>query len=246
MSEYEALFKLHDELQDFLPASVKGATVHYEFDGRPSIKDSIEAIGVPHTEVDLVTVNGKSVGFGYHLKDGDEVFVYPVSSHVKISPRVKLRDKPAPVFIADVNLGKLARLLRMAGFDTVFRNDYDDHEVARLGCGENRIVLTRDRRLLRHRIIAHGYWVRSPDPGKQLIEVLGRFDLWSDVAPFNRCLDCNGVIEPVPKQDILERLEPGTILYYDEFFRCSDCRKIYWKGSHYDHMNSVLENLRNS
>lgn len=246
MSDYEALFKFNDELEDFLPASLGGTQFIYKFDGKPSIKDSIEAIGVPHTEVELIIVNGQSVDFGYHLKDGDKVSVYPVSSHVMGPPRIKLRDRPAPVFIADVNLGKLARLLRMAGFDTVFRNDYNDHDVAGLAQRENRIVLTRDRRLLRHKIIDHGYWVRSSDPGEQLIEVLRRFDLWSDVNPFNRCLECNGVIEPVPKQDILERLEPKTILYYDEFFRCSDCDKIYWKGSHYDHMNSVLEKLSNS
>lgn len=245
MSEYKAHFKFHDELTDFLPSSFEGPGVHYDFDGKPSIKDSIEAIGIPHTEVELITVNGKSVGFGYHLKDGDEVSVYPVSSDVDVAPRIKLRDEPVPVFIADVNLGKLARLLRMTGFDTVFRNNYSDHDVAGLAHMENRIVLTRDRCLLRHRIIAHGYWVRSSDPGRQLVEVLKRFDLWSGVIPFNRCLDCNGVIKPVPKLDILEQLEPRTVLYYDEFFRCTDCEKIYWKGSHYDHMNSVLEDLRN-
>lgn len=246
MSEHTALFEFHNELKDFLPDYAKGVPVRYEFDGKPSIKDSIEAIGIPHTEVDLITVNGKSVGFDYHLKDGDRAAVYPVSHSVDISPRVRLRDKPVPVFIVDVNLGKLARLLRMAGFDAVFRNNYNDHDVARLAQEENRIVLTRDRRLLRHKIITHGYWVRSFDPGQQLIEVLGRFDLWVNINPFNRCLDCNGVIEPVPKEDILDQLEPRTILYYDEFYKCSDCGKIYWKGSHYDHMNRVLGNLRNS
>ncbi len=246
MSEHTALFEFHNELKDFLPDSVKDVPVHYEFDGKPSIKDSIEAIGIPHTEVDLITVNGESVGFDYHMKGGDEVAVYPVSHSADISPRVRLRDKPVPVFIVDVNLGKLAKLLRMAGFDAVFRNYYNDHDVAGLAHTENRIVLTRDRRLLRHRIITHGYWVRSSDPGQQLLEVLGRFNLWSRINPFNRCLDCNGAIVPVPKDDILEQLEPKTILYYDEFYKCSDCGKIYWKGSHYDHMNTVLDSIKSS
>lgn len=244
MSEHAALFEFHHELKDFLPVSLKDAPVRYEFDGKPSIKDSIEVIGVPHTEVDLITVNGKSVGFGYHLKDGDEASVYPVSHSVDISPRVRLRDEPVPVFVVDVNLGKLARLLRMAGFDAVFSNSYNDHDVARVAHGENRIVLTRDRRLLRHGIVTHGYWVRASDPERQLVEVLDRFGLWSSLSPFNRCLDCNGVIAAVPKEDVLEQLEPKTILYYDEFYKCSDCGKIYWKGSHYDHMNSVLDGIK--
>lgn len=246
MGEYTALFEFHNELEDFLPHYSRGVPILYEFDGKPSIKDSIEAIGIPHTEVDLITVNGKSVGFEYHLKDGDRAAVYPVNHSVDVSRRVRLRDRPVPVFIVDVNLGKLSRLLRMAGFDAVFDNSYNDHDVAGVAHSENRIVLTRDRRLLRHRIITHGYWVRSSDPEKQLIEVLDRFALWSRINPFNRCLDCNGVIEPVPKEDILEQLEPKTIFYYDEFYKCSDCGKIYWKGSHYDHMNTVLDGIKSS
>lgn len=245
MSAYIAYFRFHGELNDFLPRSGKDKQCRYEFDRNPSVKDSIEAIGAPHTEVDLIIANGLSIGFDYHLADGDEVEVYPVSNEVNISPRVNLRDEPIPVFIVDVNLGKLARLLRMSGFDAVFKNDYNDHDVARIAHEQQRIVLTRDRRLLRHKIITHGYWIRSSEPRKQLIEVLDRFTLWDDINPFNRCLECNGIIKSVPKEEVLDRLEPKTVLYYDEFFKCSDCGKVYWKGTHYDHMNSVLDEVRN-
>ena len=244
MPEYKALFHFEGELRDFFAGSDIEFPLHYGFDRNPSVKDAIEAIGVPHTEVDTIVVNGTSVGFGYHLKDGDDVTVYPVSSGPAALSKVLLRGNPRPVFIVDVNLGKLARILRMLGFDARYRNDYTDHDVAGLAEKENRIVLSRDRRLLRFKAIVHGYWIRSDDPEKQVREVLGRFGLYSLIKPFNRCLECNGVIEPVEKKKILERLEPKTVLYFDEFFICSDCGKIYWKGSHYDHMNKTLENLK--
>lgn len=243
-SHYKAFFKLHGDLNDFLPVQHKHQTVQYEFEGNPSVKDSIEAIGVPHTEVDLIVVNRSSVGFDYHLVDGDKTSVYPVFNGIDISPRVNLRDKPKTLFIVDVNLGKLAKLLRMCGFDAVYSNRYSDRDVAQLAKGANRIVLTRDRRLLRQRIITHGYWVRSTRAYEQIKEVLRRFGLHSFVKPFNRCLECNGSIKPVEKNEILGSLEPKTKRFFDEFYQCIDCNKIYWKGSHYDHMNQFLGNLK--
>ena len=180
------------------------------------------------------------------MKDRDEVSVYPVSVTPSVSSKVYLRSEPSTRFIVDVNLGKLARLLRMLGFDAVYMNDYTDHEVAGLAGKESRIVLSRDRRLLRFKTIVHGYWLRSDDPRIQIGEVLRRFGLYTLIKPFNRCLECNGVIVPVEKDKILERIEPKTILYFNDFFICSDCGKIYWKGSHYDHMNETLENLKDS
>lgn len=243
-SHYKAFFKLHGELNDFLPVQHKHRTVQYEFEGNPSVKDCIEAIGVPHTEVDLIVVNRGSVGFDYHLVDGDQTSVYSVLNGIDISPRVNLRDKPEPLFIVDVNLGKLAKLLRMCGFDAIYSNKYNDHDVARLAESENRIVLTRDRRLLRQSIITHGYWVRSTLAYEQIKEVLRRFGLHPFVKPFNRCLECNGLIKPVEKNEILGSLETKTKRFFDEFYKCIDCHKIYWKGSHYDHMNQFLGNLK--
>ena len=244
ISNSKALFRFHDELNDFLPGHYKNLQIQYHFDGKPSIKDSIEAIGVPHTEVDLIVVNRNSVDFDYHLQDGDEALVYPVFNDVGISNKVKLKEKPEPVFIVDVNLGTLVKLLRMCGFDAIYSNKYTDHDIAELANGEKRIVLTRDRRLLKHGTITHGYWVRSTDPDQQIYEVIRRFDLFPIVKPFNRCLECNGLIKPVEKDEILDQLEPKTIQYFNEFYQCLVCKKIYWKGSHYEHMSKFLDNIK--
>jgi uncharacterized protein with PIN domain len=246
MSEYKAFFHFHHELSDFFTEPDTALSVQYGFDGKPSMKDAIEALGVPHTEVDAIVVNGAPVGFGYHLADGDAVSVYPASLGPGLTSTVALRGKPRPLFVVDVNLGKLARLLRMLGFDAAYRNDFNDREIAQLAAGEGRIVLTRDRRLLRFKVIEHGYWLRSDDPAAQIREVVRRYGLGPIIKPFRRCLVCNGVIEPVEKEKILERLEPKTILYFDDFFVCSGCSKIYWKGSHYDHMNKTLGFLKGS
>lgn len=246
MSRQMALFHFYGELRDFFPDPATEFPLHYGFDGNHSVKDAIEAIGVPHTEVDTIVVNETSVGFGYHMKDGDEVSVYPVSVGLSVSSKVSLRGEPSPRFIVDVNLGKLARLLRMLGFDAEYRNDYTDHEVAGLAEKDGRIVLSRDRRLLRFKAIVHGYWLRSDNPRMQIREVLNRFGLYTQIKPFNRCLECNGVIVSVEKEKILKKLESKTILYFDDFFVCADCGNIYWKGSHYDQMNETLENLKDS
>lgn len=243
MRENTALFRFFGELTDFLSEGEGRVEVTYEFNGNPSVKDSIEAVGVPHTEVNLILVNGDSVGFGYQLGEGDKVSVYPVSEDVDVYPRVRLREKPPNRFILDVHLGKLARLLRMLGFDALYRNDYRDREIARVSAEENRVVLTRDRRLLQFRVITHGYWLRSTDPDEQLQEVIERYELSSEIEPFNRCMECNGKIQPVGKNVISHRLEPLTERYYDEFYRCVSCNKIYWKGSHYDQMRDYMEEL---
>ena len=206
----------------------------YRFDGHPGIKDPIEALGVPHSEVDLIVVNGESVGFHYQLKHGDRVAVYPVFEGLDITPIVKLREKPLRkiAFVVDVNLGRLARNLRLLGFDTLFSNAFNDDEIVAISEAQGRIVLTRDRRLLYAKAVTHGYWVRSVWPQRQVDEVVKRFDLAGLVRPFSRCADCNGRIEPVQKEQILDRLEPKTRKYYDVFYRCPACGKIYWEGSH--------------
>lgn len=232
--EHAAEFRFYEELNDFLKPEQRKRTRVYRFDGHPGIKDPIEAMGVPHVEVDLIVVNGESVGFGYRLQDGDRVAVYPVFEGLDISPIVKLRDKPLrkTAFVVDVNLGRLARNLRLLGFDTLFSNAYDDDEIVAISEEQGRIVLTRDRRLLHAKAVTHGYWVRSVWPSRQVEEVVRRFDLGGLVRPFSRCADCNGLIEPVGKEQVADQLEPKTKQYYDTFYRCSACGKIYWEGSH--------------
>lgn len=232
----KATFRFYEELNDFLPQHQRKQDIAYTFTGNPAIKDPIEAIGIPHTEVELIIVNGDSVGFGYRLQDGDRVAVYPMFESMDVSPLVRLRDKPLRnlKFICDVHLGKLARLMRIVGLDTLYRTDYTDAEIVEFAVKEKRIILTRDRRLLHHRVVDHGYCIRSQDTDEQMHEVLKRFDLKAEIEGLTRCPACNGSLESVAKETILDQLEPLTIKYYNEFFRCEACGQIYWKGSHFD------------
>lgn len=243
--EHEAEFRFYAELNDFLPAHHRRQVVRYAFNGHPAIKDPIEALGVPHTEVDLIVVNDRSVGFDYRLQAGDRVAVYPVFEAIDISPVVRLR--PAPLrrtaFILDVHLGKLARLLRVLGFDTLYRNDYDDDEIVRIARTDHRIVLTRDRRLLYSGAVTHGRWIHSTDGREQAREVLERFNLFGCLHLFLRCPDCNGLLAPVEKLDIADRLELLTNKYYDEFVQCTDCGKIYWQGSHHECLAEKISSI---
>ncbi len=237
----QALFRFYAELNDFLDEAQQGL-VSYAFDGHPAIKDAIEAQGIPHTEVDLLLVNGASVGFDYQLRDDDRISVYPVFESFDIQSLVRLRQAPLREwrFAVDVNLGKLARWLRLLGFDVLYRNDYDDAELARVAAQQSRVVLTRDRRLLYRKEVSHGYWVRSVDPDEQVEEVLHRFQLERRVRPFHRCLSCNGRIHPVAKAQVLDKLAPKTRRYYDEFYQCGSCLKVYWKGPHYTQLQEKL------
>ncbi|MCW5852583.1 MAG: Mut7-C ubiquitin/RNAse domain-containing protein [Anaerolineae bacterium] len=241
----QATFRFYAELNDFLPPS-RRQEFAYEFQGRGSVKDLIEALGVPHPEVDLILVNGVSVDFGCLVQDGDRVSVYPVFESLAIEPAVRLRPHPLrePRFVLDVHLGKLTTYLRLLGFDTLYRNDYADPELARISSEEGRLLLTRDRGLLKRGVVSHGYYVRATEPLAQLLEVLRRFDLFEAIQPFHRCVRCNGAVEPVAKEAVLEFLLPKTRLYYDEFYRCVECGRIYWRGSHYERMQRLVDRIR--
>lgn len=241
---YTAIFTFSGELNDFFPPKKKQKeNIQYLFGGNPSIKDAIEAQGVPHTEINLITVNDISVGFDYHLVDGDRVGVFPISENCGVSSKVKLRDDPPANmgFICDVHLGKLARLMRLLGFDTLYRNDYDDPEIVQISVAENRAVLTRDRVLLHAKVVTYGYWLRSINPIEQLSEVVKRFGLEKRIIPFSRCLSCNASLKPIEKEVIEDSLEPKTRQYYEQFHRCERCQKIFWKGSHFDVLVKIVE-----
>ena len=247
MLDNTAYFRFYEELNDFLPRDKRNVCFPYFFNGTPSIKDAIEAIGIPHPEVELIVVNGESVGFDCLLDDGVRVAVYPPFESIVISPIVKLRDKPLRnvSFILDVHLGKLARILRMLGFDSLYRNDYDDHEIVAIAVREHRIILTCDRGLLKHKAVTHGYCVRSRSPLLQSREVIRRFDLASLFKPFQRCSVCNGLVHSVDKHTIVEQLEPNTIEYYNHFYLCDTCGKIFWEGSHFDSLNRQITAIIN-
>ena len=238
-------FRFHPDLDFFLPAERKGMTVCYSFSGSPAVKDSIEALGVPHTEVDAILVNGTAVDFRYRLQDGDKVSVFSVADRGKHAPDSRLSPQ-APRearFVLDVHLGTLASRLRMLGFDTLYRNDYRDAEIVELSVREERIVLTRDRGLLMHKTVTHGYCIRSDQTEEQLSEVLRRFDLYTKVRAFHRCIACNGVLARADKAMIRERLQPKTECFFDEFYVCAECGQIYWKGSHYHKMKDYVHGL---
>jgi uncharacterized protein with PIN domain len=242
MQKKEASFRFYEELNDFLPREKHKTWFPYCFAGNPSIKDAIEAIGVPHTEVDLILVNGESVDFDYRLQHGDQVSVYPTFESFDLTSVTRLRPQPLRRvrFILDVHLGKLARLLRMLGFDTYYRNDLDDREIVERAQQEDRIILTRDIGILKRGEVTHGYWVRSQNPKEQAREVVERFQLHNRIQPFHRCINCNGVIDPVSKEEVEEELLPMTREHYDTFYRCTSCGKIYWPGSHMPEMMKTI------
>lgn len=241
----QARLRFYAELNDFLRPEQRGEWITHTFWVPPAIKDAIEALGVPHTEVDLILRNGESVDFSARLQDGDTVSVYPVFEALDIRPVLKVRPEPLrrPRFVVDVNLGRLAPLLRLIGLDTLYRNDYGDAELVRIAVDEHRILLSRDQGLLKRRELTHAYYLRHTGPLAQLREVLQRFDLGGALHPFSRCLRCNGELEAVDPVSVAALLPPGVRERHHDFVRCRGCGRVYWPGTHYQHMCNVLAQL---
>ena len=208
------------------------------------MKHHIESLGVPHTEVEVILVNGRSVDFNYLVQAGDQVSVYPPFHAIDVSPLAALRPSLTPPhrFLLDNHLGKLARYLRLLGLDTLYAaNHVDDAELARIAHEEERILLTRDRGLLKRGNVVYGYCLRTRDSMGQLTAVLHRFQLHDEINPWTRCLRCNGLLRPVEKETILHRLEPKTKRYFDEFRLCESCGQIYWQGSHFARLQRIVD-----
>jgi uncharacterized protein with PIN domain len=235
--------RFYAELNDLLPPMLRGKSFLHSFEGRLSIKDMIESLGIPHTEVDLILVEGASVDFSYLVQEGDHISVYPVFESFDLSPVLRVRPRPLRQvrFVLDVHLGKLARYLRLMGFDSLYRNDFSDDELALVSSAESRILLTRDRGLLKRNIVTHGYCVRDNQPKRQLLEVLRRFDLFKSIRPFERCVHCNGPLEGIAKERIQDRLLPATRQHFEEFRICPVCHQIYWQGSHHQRMEQFIQ-----
>lgn len=210
-----------------------------------SVKDLIEGCGVPHTEVDFILVDDEPVDFSYKVKSFEQISVYPFFNSLEIqsSDRLQVSKPNELLFVVDVNLGKLARHLRLAGFDTAYKNNATDAELIQQMEEENRILLTRDRKLLMRNAVKIGYLPRSDDPTEQLEEVFHRFDLFDEIQPYSRCVNCNGVLESVSKESVIDHLEPLTKKYFEEFSQCPDCGQVYWKGSHRNRLDSTIERL---
>jgi uncharacterized protein len=239
-----ASFRFYSSLNDFLPLNRKQSEFFYSFVDRSTIKDMIEAIGIPHTEIDLIICNSEPVDFLYMVENGDRFSVYPRFFSIDITGLLNVRPEPLEQirFVLDVHLGRLAGYLRMLGFDSLYRNDYEDEKLAEISKLEKRVLLTRDIGLLKRGIVDHGYWVRATNPEEQLIELSQRFDLLKLQLPFQRCMKCNGMLNEVSKESIIDRLLPKTKEVFDQFYICSSCDQIYWKGSHYEKMQKLLNN----
>jgi uncharacterized protein with PIN domain len=241
----KAEFRFYEELNDFLPPSRRKRDFSARINPGETVKHAIEACGVPHTEVELILVNGKSVDFSCRIHDGDRISVYPQFETFDISPLLKVREHPVrnSRFIADVHLGGLARYLRMLGFDTLYNSEYTDEQIAQISANDRRIVLTRDRDLLMHKIITHGRYVRAKKVRKQLIEVVKSLDLYRSFALFSRCIDCNTHLVPVDKEKVKDRLQSDTQRYYTHFVLCPSCDQVYWQGSHYQRMQHFFMDI---
>jgi len=245
LSKYVSI-RFYEELNDFLPLSNKKKRYDIHLTGRQTVKDLIESQGVPHTEIDLILINGHPVNFSQIVNESDDISVYPVFENFNISGLTPLKNRPLrdSKFILDVHLGRLAKYLRAMGFDTLYRNDYPDNEIVDISNKERRIILTRDKGLLMRNAVQRGYWVRNTGVKDQAFEIMKKFDLFAMIHPFKRCMECNGLIEPVSKESIIHLLQSRTRQYYDEFFRCTGCQKVYWKGSHYGRMNRFIMEVK--
>lgn len=245
MSE-QVNIRFYAELNELLPAAWRHTHFNYEIKKPRSVKDLIESIGVPHPEVDLIFVDNKSVDFNYPVEGGEDIRIYPPTKSLDHSSLIHNHPEPLvePRFLLDVHLGRLATYLRMLGFDTLYRNDYDDPELADISANQNRILLTCDRKLLMRKQINYGYLVRSRKPREQIAEILKRFDLFHYQPAIARCLQCNGIIEAVTKQQIQSQLLPLTRKHFDRFYQCDSCLKIYWEGSHFGKMQTFIKQLK--
>ena len=240
--------RFYEELNDFLPAKKKKVRYEVNFFGTPSIKDIIESQGVPHTEIDLILVNGKSVRFNYRIKDEDDISVYPIFESIDISQLQHLRNKPLrnPKFVLDVHLRTQARYIRMCGFDAKYENDFSDQQLIDISVTERRAILTRDIGILKNGKVIRGYFVRNTKPVNQIFEIVNRFDLKNLIDEFTRCINCNNKLKHIPKEKLMMQLPPKVKTNYNDFLYCNKCRKIYWKGSHFIKMNYLVEEIKSS
>lgn len=240
-----ATLRFYEELNDFLPPSQRKRDIQLEFLPPVPLRHLIETLGVPHTEVELALLNGDSVKLEAPVSDGDRLAIYPQFESLDVTPLLRIRSHPlrTPRFLADAHLGRLAGYLRMLGFDCRYWEQGNDRELASLAVRERRILLTRDRALLMHRVITHGCYIRDRVPRRQLEYLLRRLDLCRLIRPFTRCIRCNGVLQPVDEAQVRDQLPAGVRQRCHEFRQCDWCGRVYWKGTHYRRMLEMIRAL---
>jgi uncharacterized protein with PIN domain/sulfur carrier protein ThiS len=241
----KATLRFYAELNDFLPAHRRQRAFEHGFQVETTVKDMIEGLGVPHVEVDLILVNGEAVDFAHRVRDGDRISVFPVFESFDISATSPLRPEPLREtrFVLDVHLGRLASLLRLLGFDSVWKNDLDDQTLASISASEGRILLTRDRGLLKRSLVTRGYCVREARPAMQLAEVVHRFQIDSRAKPFSRCPRCNTELIDADASDVARRVPERVRKCHSEFRRCPGCDRVYWPGTHVERLRYLFEDL---
>jgi len=232
-------------LRELLRKPAAYGEVLYPVTRQASIKDVIEALGPPHTEIHGITADGRPVGFEHRLAQGERIEIRPAELPIDVFTPTLLRPTPLAAirFVVDANAGRLATLLRLLGFDAAYRRDMEDGELADITAEEGRIALSRDWSCLKRAKIVHGRLIRANDPQQQLRDILRAYRLTPPYAAFSRCLRCNRVLTPVEKKDVLDRLLPKTKRYYETFSTCPQCGRIYWAGSHYEHMQGFLREM---
>lgn len=240
-----ATFRFYEELNDFLAPDRRKQEFTVPCARAATTKHMIEALGVPHTEVELILVNGESVDFNRQLEDGDRVAVYPRFEAMDVTPLLRVREQPLrePRFVADAHLGGLAHMLRMLGLDTLYDNHFHDDAIVAIAERDGRIVLTRDRELLKRRAVTHGCYVHALKSEQQLREIVKRLDLARSARPFTLCLHCNAPLRAVDKASVLDRLPPKVRERYERFSTCDGCGRVYWEGSHWRNMRRVLDGV---
>jgi len=244
VSPFAVQLNFHGDLEFFVQSRTSGRRIERGLSEKTSVKDVIEACGVPHPEVDLILINDQAVDFDYLITDKVVIEIYPVKSGCTKFKQKCLQLASTSRFVLDGHLGKLARDLRLLGFDVAYDPEAEDRELLLVMERENRALLTRDRRLLMHRVVKTGYFPRSQKAEQQTIEVIRRFDLLGSITPFTRCLRCNAPLRKIPKAEVMETLEPLTKIYYEKFRRCTGCGQVYWAGSHFSKLQKRLEKIR--
>ncbi|MBT0771234.1 hypothetical protein KIH74_20005 [Kineosporia sp. J2-2] len=229
-----ARFTIAEELRFMLPVRHRDGIVAVPVDGTNSLLHEIESLGVSRTEFGRLEVDGREVAGDHRPVPGESVTVHAIERPQRV---------PAHRYQLDVHLGTLARRMRLLGLDTAYDSeDIGDAALVEKAARENRVMLSRDRGLLRRKALPHGAFVRGQDPDAQLLDVLDRFR--PEPAPWTRCPGCNGLLRPAPVDEIAPLVEPGTLQTYEEFFRCQDCGRPYWRGAHGEGLDRIMEQVR--